>query len=110
MRELVGRVPLLGYDRVQQARTKMAHLAKVTGRRDCKTFSLASACYFVSIFPRVLECAIYLFLVAFVLLPVTRWSRLNIRVAEKPAAFPNFTIPSGHVVVASVFPNVVSCS
>ena len=26
----------------------MAHLAKVTGRRDCKTFSLALTCHFVS--------------------------------------------------------------
>ena len=30
MRELVGGVPPLGYDRVQQAQTKVAHLAKVT--------------------------------------------------------------------------------
>ena len=53
MRELVGRVPSLGYDRVQQAQTKVARLAKVTGRRDCKSFSLASTCHFVSIFPLV---------------------------------------------------------
>ena len=42
MREPVGRVPPLGYDRVQQVQTKVAHLAKVTGRSDCKTFSLTS--------------------------------------------------------------------
>ena len=40
MREPVGRVPPLGYDRVQQAWTKVARLAKVTGRRDRETFFL----------------------------------------------------------------------
>ena len=29
MRELVGEVPPLGYDRMQQVQTKAAHLAKV---------------------------------------------------------------------------------
>ena len=62
MRELVGRVPPLGYDRVQQAETKVAQLAKVTGRRDCETFSLALVYHLVSIFPRVLEYAACLFL------------------------------------------------
>ena len=42
MRKPVGRVPLLGYDRVQQVKTKVERLAKVTCGRDCKTFSLAS--------------------------------------------------------------------
>ena len=42
MREPVGRVPPLGYDRVQQACAKVARLAKVAGGRDCETFSLAS--------------------------------------------------------------------
>ena len=42
MREPVGRVPPLGYDHVQQVCTKVACLAKVTGGRDCETFSLAS--------------------------------------------------------------------
>ena len=63
MRELVGGVPPLGHDRVQQAKTKVAHLAKVTGRRDCKTFSLALRYHLVSIFPRVLEYAICLCLI-----------------------------------------------
>ena len=60
MRGLVGEVPLLGYDRVQQA------LAKVTGGRDCMTFSLAPTCHFVSIFPRVFEHAFCVCLVPFV--------------------------------------------
>ena len=38
---LFGECHSLGYDRVQQAQTKIAHLADVTGRRDCKTLSLA---------------------------------------------------------------------
>ena len=38
MREPVGREPPLGDDRVQHALTKVAHLAKVTGGRDDKTF------------------------------------------------------------------------
>ena len=42
MREPVGGVPPLGYDRVQQEKTNVARLAKVTGGPDCKTFSLAS--------------------------------------------------------------------
>ena len=42
MREPVGEVPPLGYDRMQQVLTKVARFAKVTGRRDRKTFSLAS--------------------------------------------------------------------
>ena len=42
MRELVGRVPLLGYDRMHQEQTNVAHHAKVTGGRDRKTFSLAT--------------------------------------------------------------------
>ena len=50
----------LGYDRMQQVQTKVANLAKVTGRSDCETFSLASTCYFVSIFPRVFVYAISL--------------------------------------------------
>ena len=41
MREPVGRVPHLGYDRVQQAQTKVARFAKVTGRHDCETFFLS---------------------------------------------------------------------
>ena len=57
---LLGKVPPLGYDRKQQVQTKVAHLAKVTGSSDCETFSLASTCYFVSIFPRVLVYAISL--------------------------------------------------
>ena len=57
---LLGRVPPLGYDRVQVAWTKVARLAKVTGRRDCQTFSLALTCHFVSILPRVFECVICL--------------------------------------------------
>ena len=36
----------LGHDRMQHVLTKVARLAKVTGRRDCKTFSLASTCHF----------------------------------------------------------------
>ena len=66
MRELVGGVPPLSYDRAQQAWTKVAHLAKVTGRRDSKTFSLALLYHLVSTFPRVLEYAICLFLTPFV--------------------------------------------
>ena len=67
MREPVGRVPLLGYDRVQQEQAKVALLAKVTGGRDRETFTLALTCHFVSIFPRVFEYAVCLFLVPFVL-------------------------------------------
>ena len=66
MRELVREMPHLGYDRVQQAQTQVACLAKVTGGRDCMTFSLALTCHFVSIFPRVFEHAVCLFLVPFV--------------------------------------------
>ena len=42
MRGPVGGVPPLFYDREQEVQTKVARHAKVTGRRDCKTFSLAS--------------------------------------------------------------------
>ena len=59
-------VPPLGYDRVQQEQAKVAHLAKVTGGRDRETFSLALTCHVVSIFPRVFEYAVCLFLVPFV--------------------------------------------
>ena len=72
MREPVGRVPPLGYHRVQQAWTKVAHLAKVTGGRDCKTFLLALTHHLVSICPRVLEYAVCLFLIPF--FPFARWS------------------------------------
>ena len=40
MRELVGEVPLLGYDRVQEEQAKVPHHAKVTGGRE--TSSLTS--------------------------------------------------------------------
>ena len=49
----------------------MARLAKVRGRRDRDTFSLAFTCHFVSIFPRVFEYAVCLLLVPFVF-PVAR--------------------------------------
>ena len=62
----------LGYDRMQQELTKVVHLVKVTGRSDCKTFSLASTCYFVSIFPRVF---VYAFFLCF--FPVARKSALK---------------------------------
>ena len=39
---LLGECPPLRHDRVQQVKIKVARLAKVTGGRDCKTFSLAS--------------------------------------------------------------------
>ena len=35
----------LGYHRMQQEKTKVTRFAKVTGRCDCKTFSLASMCH-----------------------------------------------------------------
>ena len=38
----------MGYDRMQQVQTKVARLAKVTGKRDSKTFSLASTCHLLS--------------------------------------------------------------
>ena len=41
MGELVDGVPLLDYDRVQQAQAKVARLTEVRGRRDRETFSLA---------------------------------------------------------------------
>ena len=73
MREPVGRVPPLGYDRVQQAQTKVAQIAKVTGRRDCETLSLALMYHLVSIFPRVLEYAVCLILIPFFLLNDGQW-------------------------------------
>ena len=42
MREPVGEVAPLGCDRVRQGQAEVAHHAKVTGGRDCKTVSLAS--------------------------------------------------------------------
>ena len=44
MREPVGSVPPLGYDRMQQEHANVAHHAKegVTSGRDRKTFSLAT--------------------------------------------------------------------
>ena len=82
---LLGGVPPLGYDFVQQAYTKVAHLANVTGRRDCKTVSLALTCHLVSIFLRVLLCAVCLFLIPF-FSSCTMVSG-ELEVAEKPAAF-----------------------
>ena len=70
-REPVGGVPLLGHNRVQQTLAKVARLAKVSGRRDRETFSLALTCHFVSILPRVSEYAVCLFPVPFVF-PVAR--------------------------------------
>ena len=61
MCEPVGGVPPLGCDRVQQAHTKVAHLARFSGKCDCKTFSLALTCHFVSIFPRVPQYTVCLF-------------------------------------------------
>ena len=66
MREPVGGVLPLGYDRVQQTQAKVARLAKVTGRRDRETFSLALTSHSASIFPCVSEYAVCLFLVPFV--------------------------------------------
>ena len=66
MMEFGARVSLLekchpsGYDRMQQEKTKVARLAKVTDRSDCETFS------FTLIFPRVCEYTVCLFLVPFV--------------------------------------------
>ena len=88
MREPVGEVPLLGYDRVQQAQTKVAHLAQVTGRRDCKTFSLALMCHFVTIFPRDLHAPFACFQLL-LFLPVARWSRLNIESPRNLLYFSN---------------------
>ena len=81
----------------------MAHLAMVTGGRDCKTFFLSLMSHLVSIFPPVLEYAVCLFLICSSCTMVSG----ELEVAVKPAAFSQFTIPSGHVVVASVFPSVV---
>ena len=67
MREPVVGVPQLGHDRVQEEWAKVTRLAKVTGGRDRETFSLALTCHCVSIFPRVFEYAVCLFLVPFVL-------------------------------------------
>ena len=53
----------LGYDRVQQAQTKVAHLAKVAGRRGCKTFSLAFHVSFCVQASRVFKYDICLFLI-----------------------------------------------
>ena len=53
--------------------------------------------------------AFCLFLVASVSSSCTM-VKVEHRVAGQPAAFSSFTIPSGHVVVASVFPSVVSGS
>ena len=72
MRELGACVSLLGefqplaMTACTRNGQKMARLAKVTGRRDCKAFSLALMFHLVSIFPRVLEYAICLFLTPFV--------------------------------------------
>ena len=52
----------------------MAHLAKVTGRSCCTTFSLASKCYFVSIFSRV-----FVYAISLLFFPVARGSALNIK-------------------------------
>ena len=46
MRELVGNCHPVGCDRMQQEKTKVARFAKVTGRSDRKTFSLATTCHF----------------------------------------------------------------
>ena len=86
MRETVGRVPPFGYDRVQQAKTMVAHLAKVTSRRDCKTFSLALTCHFVSIFPRVHQYAVCLVQIPLVFSICTMVSG-EPEVVGKPAAF-----------------------
>ena len=84
MREPVGGVPHLGYDRVQQAYTKVAHLARVSGRRDCKTFSFALTCHFVSIFPRVPQYTVCLFLIPFCFFQLHGGSR-----GETCCIFPN---------------------
>ena len=44
MGEHVDGVPLLDFDRVQQAQAKVARLTEVRGRRDRETFSLALTC------------------------------------------------------------------
>ena len=36
----------LGYDRMQQVKTKVARVDKVTGRSERKTFSVATTCHF----------------------------------------------------------------
>ena len=83
--EPVRRVP--GYDRVQQEQTKVARFAKVTGGRDCKTFSLALTCMsFCANLPACFGYAVCLFLVAFVSSSCTM-VKVEHRVAVKPAAF-----------------------
>ena len=48
---LLGKCHPLGCDRMQHEKTKVARFAKVTGRSDSKTFSLATTCH--SDLPRV---------------------------------------------------------
>ena len=43
---LLGKCHPLGYDRMRQEKTKVARFAKVTGRSDRKTFSLATTYHF----------------------------------------------------------------
>ena len=70
---LMGKCHPLGNDRMQQEKTKVAHLAKVTGRSDCETFSLASTCYFVSVFRRV-----FVYGISLCFFPLHEDQRLNI--------------------------------
>ena len=66
----------------------MAHLAKVTGRRDSKTFSLALMYHLVSIFPRALEYGICLFLTPFLHSSCTMVSG-DVMLRRNPLHFPN---------------------
>ena len=76
---LLGKCHPLGCDRMQQAKTKVAHFAKGTGRSDRKTFSLAAT---VTLnFPRVFDNAFWS-MPCFLL-----FSKLNeCRAPEKPVA------------------------
>ena len=76
----------------------MAHLDKVTGRRDCKTFSLALVYHLVSICPRVLEYAVDMFLIPFVLSNCTMVSGEQ-ELRGNPLHFPN-----SHSLLVTLWP------
>ena len=67
----------------------VAHLAKVTSGRDCKTFYLASMYHLVSTLPRVPGYADCLFLVPFCFFPVARWSAMSQKLRRNLLRFLN---------------------
>ena len=109
MMELGACVSLLGecqgYDRVQSRHRPRWHTSPRSQPdvSDCKTCSLASMYHLVSIFRRVLEYAVCLFLIPLIFSSCTMASG-ELELRGKPAALSQFAIRSGHVVVASLFP------